>query len=321
MEKQIVYLFNDMELAKNVLGSVNGNLMVIEEELDVELIACSEDVKIKTNDSFKADFVANVFNVIETLAKTKVTVRERDVLGIIKMLKKYELEEVRDFYAKRKVVATTFDGRIVLVKSISQKRYYDALEKSAITFAYGAAGTGKTYLAVAYAAMLLKKNKIKKLIITRPVVEAGEKLGFLPGDLKEKVDPYLIPIYDALYDILGHDMVDKLILKGNIEIAPLAYMRGRTLDNAFIILDEAQNTTSSQMKMFLTRLGFNSQMVITGDLTQIDLAKASDSGLAEAVKLFGDIKGISLISFDKNDVMRHPLVSKIINQYEKNKRE
>ena len=192
----------------------------------------------------------------------------------------------------------------------------DCIDNSSVVFVTGSAGTGKTYLATAYAVNLLKKNKITKLIITRPAVEAGEKLGFLPGDLKEKVDPYLIPIYDALNSFLGKENVEKLVEKGVIEIAPLAYMRGRTLDNAFIILDEAQNTTTNQMKMFITRLGFKSKMVITGDITQIDLPQHAKSGLVEATEILKGIDGISHIHFTKHDVMRHPLVSKIIERYE-----
>jgi phosphate starvation-inducible PhoH-like protein len=186
----------------------------------------------------------------------------------------------------------------------------------AIVFATGSAGTGKTYLAVGFAVNALKTNKVKKLIITRPAVEAGEKLGFLPGDLKEKVDPYLVPIYDALNEFLGKETVDKLVEKGVVEIAPLAYMRGRTLDHAVIILDEAQNTTNNQMKMFITRLGFNSKMIITGDLSQIDLQRGLTSGLLEASKILTDIKGIEHLHFSKYDVMRHPLVSKVIERYE-----
>ena len=188
------------------------------------------------------------------------------------------------------------------------------LNKSGIIEA--SAGTGKTYLAVGFAVNALKTNKIKKIIITRPAVEAGEKLGFLPGDLKEKVDPYLIPIYDALHELIGKEQTDRFIEKGTIEIAPLAYMRGRTLDNAVIILDEAQNTTSNHMKMFVTRLGFNSKMIITGDVTQIDLSYREKSGLIEATEILRNIPGVSIVTFNRFDVMRHPLVSKIIARYE-----
>jgi phosphate starvation-inducible PhoH-like protein len=190
------------------------------------------------------------------------------------------------------------------------------MKNESIVFSIGAAGTGKTYLAVMYGISQLKSGNVKKLILTRPAVEAGEKLGFLPGDLKEKVDPYLIPLYDALDEGFGKETVNKLIEKGTIEIAPLAYMRGRTLDNAFIILDEAQNTTPPQMKMFLTRLGFNSQMVITGDDTQIDLPNRNASGLIEAIRILTDIRGIKVIRFMRGDVMRHPIVAKIVSKYE-----
>jgi phosphate starvation-inducible PhoH-like protein len=199
---------------------------------------------------------------------------------------------------------------------MNQKLYLDLLNQKDVIFATGSAGTGKTWVAVGFAINELKKNRIKRLVITRPAVEAGEKLGFLAGDLKEKVDPYLIPIYDAIYEFLGREHAEKMIEKGIIEIAPLAYMRGRTLDNAIIILDEGQNTTRNQMLMALTRLGFNSKMIVTGDITQIDLPKTSMSGLVEAVKLLSGIKQIGLIHFDKSDVMRHPIVTRIIAKYE-----
>ena len=220
-------------------------------------------------------------------------------------------------YNKKKIlILHTADGKRIYAKTLMQKRYLELLESSSILFVTGSAGTGKTYLAVAYAVSKLKKNEIKKIIITRPAVEAGEKLGFLPGDLKEKVDPYLVPIYDALNEFLGKETVDKLVEKGVVEIAPLAYMRGRTLDHAVIILDEAQNTTNNQMKMFITRLGFNSKMIITGDLSQIDLQKGLTSGLLEATRILKGIKGIEHLHFSKYDVMRHPLVTKVIEKYE-----
>lgn len=230
----------------------------------------------------------------------------------------YSLEELLSFYQNKPLFLNTYDGKKIYAKTFMQKKYLDYLNNSSILFVTGSAGTGKTYLAVAYSVNALKKNEIKKIIITRPVVEAGEKLGFLPGDLKEKVDPYLIPIYDALNEFLGIETVTKLIEKGVIEIAPLAYMRGRTLDHAIIILDEAQNTTSNQMKMFITRLGFNSKMIITGDLSQIDLQKGTRSGLEEATTILKQIEGVNHIHFAKADVMRHPLVTKIIERYEQN---
>ena len=211
---------------------------------------------------------------------------------------------------------TTYNGKVIRPKNQSQYQYYKLLEKNTIVFAMGAAGTGKTYLAVAFGINLLKFKKVNKIIITRPIVEAGENLGFLPGELKEKVDPYLTPIYDALHDILGKETTDKYLEKGIIEIAPLAYMRGRTLSDAFVILDEAQNTTSTQMKMFLTRLGYNSKMVITGDESQIDLKPSIKSGIVVASDILKDIEDITCIKFDSKDVVRHPLVSKIIHAYE-----
>lgn len=212
---------------------------------------------------------------------------------------------------------TTYNGKVIRPKNQSQLTYHKMLENNTIVFAMGAAGTGKTYLAVAYGVSLLKIKKISKIIVTRPIVEAGENLGFLPGELKEKVDPYLTPIYDAFHDILGKETTDRYLEKGVIEIAPLAYMRGRTLSDAFVILDEAQNTTSTQMKMFLTRLGYNSKMVITGDESQIDLKASVKSGIMVASELLKDIEDIECIKFDSKDVVRHPLVSKIIHAYEK----
>ena len=217
---------------------------------------------------------------------------------------------------KKILILHTAEGKRIYAKTLMQKRYLELLESSSILFVTGSAGTGKTYLAVAYAVSKLKKNEIKKIIITRPAVEAGEKLGFLPGDLKEKIAPYLRPLYDALYDALGYEQANLLIEKEVIEIAPLAYMRGRTLEGSCVLLDEAQNTTTSQMKMFLTRLGFKSKMIITGDISQIDLPKGVKSGLVEAINILGDIKEIGITIFSKDDVIRHLLVAKILAKYE-----
>ena len=207
-------------------------------------------------------------------------------------------------------------NKVVRAKTVGQKNYLDAIDKHTITFGIGPAGTGKTYLAVASAVDAINRDKIKRIVLVRPAVEAGERLGFLPGDLAQKVNPYLRPLYDALYDLAGYDNVHKMIDKSIIEIAPLAYMRGRTLNQSFIILDEAQNTTPEQMKMFLTRIGFGSKTVITGDITQIDLAKGQKSGLIEAKKILSKVKGIAFTHFLSEDVVRHPLVQKIINAYE-----
>lgn len=319
--------FDSLEVEKTFLGPNNQNLALIASELGISLnhinSAITIDEKIVTLNESYYQVVKAILETIVELLKKQVNLESRDYLHIIHTFVNdsdisKSTESIVNFYQNKKVVLNTYEGKKIIAKTLAQKHYIDALESSSIVFVTGSAGTGKTYLAVAYAVNMLKKNQIRKIIITRPAVEAGEKLGFLPGDLKEKVDPYLIPIYDALYEFMGKENVDKLIEKGVIEIAPLAYMRGRTLDNAIIILDEAQNTTTNQMKMFITRLGFNSKMIITGDTTQIDLPNHTTSGLIEATKILKGINGIQMVSFTKNDVMRHPLVSKIIEKYEAN---
>ena len=325
MAFETILEFENLDLEKNFLGPNNQKLDLIATELNVKLNHISGAITIdqainKTNESLFIK-IKYILNVIKVLLCRGQQIEERDIIHIIMLFVNSEnndltAEEILDFYQNKKLVLNTFEGKKIIAKTLGQKKYLDALEEANIIFVTGSAGTGKTYLAVAYAVNLLKKNQIKKIIITRPAVEAGEKLGFLPGDLKDKVDPYLIPIYDALYEFLGKENVDKYIEKNVIEIAPLAYMRGRTLDNAFIILDEAQNTTSNQMKMFVTRLGFRSKMVITGDVTQIDLPNHFASGLQEATMILKDIPGIKHINFTKYDVMRHPIVAKIIAKYE-----
>lgn len=314
MKHQEIFRFENPEIERIILGTMNHHIDLISEECKVSLLVSSSCIFVEND--VDASIVVKILEILSTLVNKGIVFKERDVLGIIKMSKRYEKEKIIDFFLNKTVIVNTYDGKSIFPKNLSQKHYFNVLKEKDIIFAVGSAGTGKTYLAVAYAISQLKKNIIKKIIITRPAVEAGEKLGFLPGDLKEKVDPYLVPIYDAIYEFLGKENADKLIERGIIEIAPLAYMRGRTLDNAFIILDEAQNTTRNQMKMFLTRLGFNSKMVITGDVTQIDLPHKSMSGLIEATNILKDEKQIEIIVFEKDDVMRHPLVSKIIEKYE-----
>ena len=256
--------------------------------------------------------IEKCFDKMVNVIKAEIELDEMKMQEIINnVLNKQEVDNSIKY-------VTTYNGKIIRPKNASQCLYHKLLEKNTIVFAMGAAGTGKTYLAVAYGVSLLKIKKINKIIVTRPIVEAGENLGFLPGELKEKVDPYLTPIYDAFNDILGKETTEKYMAKGIIEIAPLAYMRGRTLSDAYVILDEAQNTTSTQMKMFLTRLGYNSKMVITGDESQIDLKSSIRSGIIEASAILKDIEDIALIKFDSKDVVRHPLVSKIIAAYEIN---
>lgn len=319
MEYKLLIKFTDVEIEKAFLGPMNKYLQIIRKELNYNIAHMNDSLVIDTT----GDFVKTqeIINTLYTLCEKNINYQERDIVYIINRFNNSSnYDETRksilSFYQKKEVIVNTYDGKKVYAKTLTQQEYLKAMMHDAIVFATGSAGTGKTYLAVGFAVNALKTNKIKKIIITRPAVEAGEKLGFLPGDLKEKVDPYLIPIYDSLYEFLGKETTDKLIEKGVIEIAPLAYMRGRTLDNAIVILDEGQNATSSQMKMFVTRLGFNSKMIITGDITQIDLPNKSSSGLIEATRLLSDIDGITHIAFGALDVMRHPIVTKIIAKYE-----
>ena len=275
MAFQIILQFDNIELEKKFLGPNNRYLELISDELKIKLNHISgaitiDEVILRENLELYTK-TKRILGTILWLLKIGIDLEERDIIHIIMLFMDGNNDDViedriKGFYQNKKIILNTFESKQIIVKTLAQKRYLEALESANIIFVTGPAGTGKTYLAVAYAVSCLKKNIIKKIIITRPAVEAGEKLGFLPGDLKEKVDPYLIPIYDALYEFMGKETIDKFIEKGVIEIAPLAYMRGRTLDNAFIILDEAQNTTSNQMKMFITRLGFHSKMVITGDI-------------------------------------------------------
>lgn len=318
---KIIWKFDNLEFEKSFIGPVNQNLGLINTELSCNITHINNCLLIDDEYSIKEDVIFMVINVLYELFIDKISIQERDLIHIINIVKnsanlEKTKEELLRFYKEKTIILTTYEGKKIYAKTYLQKLYIELLNKSSIMFVTGSAGSGKTYLACAYAINELKHNNIKKIIITRPVVEAGEKLGFLPGDLKEKVDPYLVPIYDCLKEFLGAETMDKMIEKNIIEIAPLAYMRGRTLDHSIIILDEAQNTTSNQMKMFLTRLGFNSKMIITGDLSQIDLQKGIRSGLIEATNLLQEIPGISLLEFKASDVMRHPLVSKIISRYE-----
>ncbi len=300
-----------IEQLKKFYGFEDINLHMIEKTFNCNIKANSESLIVESLFDISKQIekcVALMVNKILKKVELDIKVMQ-DILNLVS-LGQEEVDEKVKF-------VTTYNGKIIRPKNQSQYAYYKLLEKNTIVFAMGAAGTGKTYLAVAYGVNMLKQKKVNKIIITRPIVEAGENLGFLPGELKEKVDPYLTPIYDALHDILGKETTDKYLDKGIIEIAPLAYMRGRTLSDAFVILDEAQNTTSTQMKMFLTRLGYNSKMIITGDESQIDLKASIKSGIIVASEILFDIEDIATIRFDSKDVVRHPLVSKIIQAYEK----
>ena len=311
---EIIFDANKIENLPDFLGDFDSNIKLVEKELGVIITLHGSELKI----SGEEDNVQKASTVIETLVsiqKKNEKLCEQNILYTIAMVKD-NISISGDLF-NSSYVCVTAKGRPIKAKTMGQKRYVEAIKKNTVSFGIGPAGTGKTYLAVALAVDSFRKNESSKIILTRPAVEAGEKLGFLPGDLQNKVDPYLRPLYDALSDMLGAESYLKYLEKGLIEVAPLAYMRGRTLDDAFIILDEAQNTTPEQMKMFLTRIGFNSKAVITGDITQIDLPDGKRSGLKEAQKILDGIEDISFITLTKSDVVRHPLVQKIINAYEK----
>ncbi len=303
----------DNKVISNIFGPFDSNISKIEKELSVRIVNRSEGIKIvgEENDCRKAEQVVRA--LVEAAAKGE-TISSQNIEYMVNS-DKSELEKVGTIYDD--CICLTINGRPVKPKTLGQKKYVDLIRNNTITFGIGPAGTGKTYLAMAMAITAFKNNEVNRIIMTRPAIEAGEKLGFLPGDLQQKVDPYLRPLYDALFEIMGADAFARNMERGLLEVAPLAYMRGRTLDNAFIVLDEAQNTTPEQMKMFLTRIGYGSKAVITGDLTQIDLGDGKNSGLTEAVKILKDVEDIGIITLTNKDVVRHPLVQKIITAYEK----
>jgi len=305
------YTMDDIAL---LCGPNDRYLHMLRDFFNCDLVMRDNRLMILTQEKETIAAVEACVSALMEMITHPLDISERDVIYVAKLAKAHRIDQLSLTY--QKPIGKTVSGKLIYPKTINQRYLYKCMATSDIVFASGVAGTGKTYLAVVYAVQLLKKGDVHKIILTRPAVEAGESLGFLPGDLKEKVDPYLRPLYDALYDTLGKEQVEKLIEKEVIEIAPLAYMRGRTLDNAFIILDEAQNTTKAQMKMFLTRMGFQSKVVITGDITQIDLIKKSDSGLLSAKRLLSGIEGISFVELTAMDVVRHPLVQKIIERYE-----
>ncbi|WP_285768955.1 PhoH family protein [Peribacillus sp. SI8-4] len=299
-----------------LLGNGDSNVKVLEEELGISVITRGEAVSV-AGAIDRITMGQEILKALLTVIRKGIAISSRDVLYAIEMARKGTLEYFGELYDEE--IAKTAKGKSIKVKTIGQRHYIQAIKKHDLVFGIGPAGTGKTYLAVVMAINALKNGQVKRIILTRPAVEAGESLGFLPGDLKEKVDPYLRPLYDALHDLLGMEQTQRMIERGTIEIAPLAYMRGRTLEDAFVILDEAQNTTEAQMKMFLTRLGFGSKMVITGDRTQIDLPKGMKSGLVRSEEILKNVKGLSFVYFEQSDVVRHPLVAKIITAYEQAK--
>ena len=297
-----------------VFGSFDENTKRIEEALDVKVINRGTDLKV-TGDEENVDKAIRTLEGLLALSAKGETIDEQRVRYLITLVREGNDDSITQM--AKDVVCITAKGKPIKAKTVGQQKYMKAIQKNTITIGVGPAGTGKTYLAVAAAVAAFRERTVNRIILTRPAVEAGERLGFLPGDLQNKVDPYLRPLYDALYDMLGAETFQKYLERGSIEVAPLAYMRGRTLDDSFIILDEAQNTTKEQMKMFLTRLGFGSKIVITGDITQIDLPDDKTSGLKDAVRVLDGIKDIAICRLTAADVVRHALVQEIINAYEK----
>ncbi|MFB4211864.1 PhoH family protein [Shouchella sp. JSM 1781072] len=304
----------DAQLAQALYGPNDLHLKRIEEELSIELVTRGEDILI-TGEKKQIERAAAIIETLITIVEQYTKLSEQDVFYAIQLEKEGKLDELNDLYDEN--IATTVKGKAIRAKTLGQRHYVSMIKKHDMVFGVGPAGTGKTYLAVVSAVSALKDGKVNRIVLTRPAVEAGESLGFLPGDLKEKVDPYLRPIYDALHDVLGVEHTTRLMERGTIEVAPLAYMRGRTLDDSFVILDEAQNTTEEQIKMFITRLGFGSKMVINGDITQIDLPKGKRSGLQVALRKLKSVKGIGFVYLQASDVVRHVLVQRILYAYEK----
>lgn len=296
-----------------LLGTQDKYVNLIEDNFAVSIANRGEMINIMGENELEVEQVRQLLLNLLLLLERNITPRTMDVMTAIKMTQNETLDYFVNLYDE--IVGRTADGRAIRVKNFGQLQYVKAVDKHDVVFGIGPAGTGKTFLAVVLAVQALREGSVKKIILTRPAVEAGESLGFLPGDLKEKVDPYLRPIYDALYTIYGTEHTNRLMERGVIEIAPLAYMRGRTLDDAYVILDEAQNTTIVQMKMFLTRLGFGSKMIINGDITQIDLPKGVKSGLIDAEYKLKNVRKISFVQFDEYDVVRHPVVADIIRAY------
>lgn len=304
--------------AMAIFGPQNSNLPIFESELDVTLNTRGKQLIINGTEESIIQ-LGEIITQLELLVENKKNIKPMDIINAVRLSKDGKLDQFIRMYEME--ITRDYNGRPIRVKNLGQSDYVQSVKDNDIVFGVGPAGTGKTFLAVAMAVAALRRGEVKRIILTRPAVEAGENLGFLPGDLKEKVDPYLRPLYDSLYTILGVEHTTRLMERETIEIAPLAYMRGRTLDDAFVILDEAQNTTIQQMKMFLTRLGFGSKMIINGDITQIDLPRGTKSGLIHGHRTLTNVRGIGVVNFDAADVIRHPLVSRVINAYEEQEKE
>ena len=311
--REIALNADSMDAYVSLFGLNDQNIALIEQECNVSVALRGNRLTIQGEEAhlgFAEQVIRTLFSMIQHRENVD-RIRIRYIIAMIREGKGEQIEETL-----KNVIAVTHRGKQITCKTIGQRAYVDAIRQNMLTFAVGPAGTGKTYLAMALAVMALKNKEAERIILTRPAVEAGEKLGFLPGDLTQKVDPYLRPLYDAMYDFMGADSYTRLLEKGTVEVAPLAYMRGRTLSDAFIILDEAQNTTSEQMKMFLTRMGFHSKVIVTGDITQTDLPPGKQSGLAEAIRLLKNIPGIGIVELTGKDIVRHELVQQIVEAYE-----
>ena len=303
-----------MEQAVNLFGSFDENVRLIESEFKVTI--SNREGELRVNGEVEDTMLAvKALNALITISNRGEPITEQNVRYVISLVRTGQEDRISEL--TQDVICISSKGRPIKPKTIGQKKYIESVLKNTITIGVGPAGTGKTYLAVAAAVAAFRERKVNRIILTRPAVEAGERLGFLPGDLQSKVDPYLRPLYDALFDMLGAETYQKYLERGNIEVAPLAYMRGRTLDDSFIILDEAQNTSREQMKMFLTRMGFGSKVVITGDVTQIDLPEGKPSGLKEAMKVLDGVEGVGICRLTQNDVVRHIMVQRIIEAYAK----
>ena len=304
-------------IMSNVFGKLDANVFSVEKAFGVQVTNRDSYININGADADVKKAYDAITKII-SIAKSGETVTEQNVNYVISSIGQTHFDEIDKL--QNDIICMSVKGKRISPKTSNQKKYVSQIKQNTIVFGIGPAGTGKTYLAMAMAITAFKEGTVQKIILTRPAIEAGENLGFLPGDLQQKIDPYLRPLYDALEEIMGRETFEKNKEKGLIEVAPLAYMRGRTLNNAFIVLDEAQNTTPEQMKMFLTRIGFGSKAVITGDISQIDLPKGKNSGLVEAVSVLDNIEDIGIIYMKKEDVVRHPLIQKIINAYEKNEK-
>ena len=310
---ELVLTADTMDAYIALFGLNDQNISVLDQECSVQISLRGSRLLIRGDDEH-LQLAEEALRILFDMINRGEQIDRIRIRYIVSMVREGNADRIIE--SLKKIIAVTHRGKQITCKTIGQQIYVDTIRKNTLTFAVGPAGTGKTYLAMALAVMALKSKEAERIILTRPAVEAGEKLGFLPGDLSQKVDPYLRPLYDAMYDFMGPDSYSRLLERGTVEVAPLAYMRGRTLSDAYIILDEAQNTTSEQMKMFLTRIGFNSKVIVTGDITQTDLPSGKKSGLAEAIGILQDIPGIGIVELTAKDIVRHELVQRIVEAYE-----